>query len=122
MFQRRDRVVELVKQEISELLRTLKDPNLSGFITITDVVLSRDMKTARIFFSVLGSEEEKKETGKVLDRSAGYLRHQLRDRLSMKVIPSLEFRFDDTPARAQRVEDILTRIQKEDAPKPPKES
>lgn len=122
MFQRRDRVVELLRQELSELIRNLKDPNLSGLITITDVVLSRDMKNARIFFSVFGSDKDKKDSAKVLERSARFLHRQLRDRLSMKVIPSLEFRFDDTPERAQRVEDILTRIEKEEKPNPPRQS
>lgn len=117
MYQRRDRVVELLRQQLSELLGTLKDPNLAGIITITDVVLSRDMKTARVFYSVLGSAEEIKDTRKILDRSASYLHRRLRDRLSMKVIPFLEFRFDDTPARAQRVEEILDRIHREDQPK-----
>lgn len=117
MYQRRDRVVELLRQQLSELLGTLKDPNLSGIITITDVVLSRDMKTARVFYSVLGSNEEVKRTRKILERSVGYLRRRLRDRLSMKIIPVLEFHFDDTPARAQRVEEILDRIHREDEPK-----
>ena len=114
MFQRRDRVVELLRQQLSELIRTLKDPGLGGLLTLTDVELSRDMKTARVYYSVMGTDREKKDTAKVMERSSGYIRRQLRDRLSMKIIPNLEFHLDDTAERAQRVEDILDRIHRED--------
>lgn len=119
MFERRERIAELLKQEVSSLIRTLKDPRLAGLITITDLDLSKDMKTARIYYSVLGSDEDRKATVKILDQAAGYFYHQLKSRLSMRLIPFLEFRYDDTPVRAHRIEEILDQIHKEDAPEPP---
>ena len=118
MFQRRERVVELLKQEISSLVRTLKDPSLSGILTITGLELSRDMKTARVFYSVIGTEEDRKATAKILDRSINYIYHQLKDRLAMRIIPFLEFKYDNTPAQAHRIEEILNRIHEEDSNKP----
>src|SRR5271165_6301008 len=119
MFQRRERVVELLKQELSSLIRTLKDPKLGGLLTITGLELSRDMKTARVFYSVMGTEEDRKSTAKILDRSINYLYHQLKGRLSMRFIPFLQFKYDNTPAQAHRIEEILSRIHEDDSPKPP---
>lgn len=118
MYERRQRVAELLKQELSDLIRTLKNPKLAALLTITGLELARDMKTVRVFYSILGTEEEKKSTAKILDRSTGYLYHRLKERLPMKVIPFPEFKYDNTPAQAQRIEEILSRIREEDPQKP----
>lgn len=113
MFQRDERIVALLHEELSALVRSIKDPGISGLATLTSVELSRDRKTARIYFSVLGGAEDCESTTRALERAADYLRFRLKGALRLKVIPRLEFRYDDTPERAQRIEGILGRIEDE---------
>lgn len=118
MLQRDERIIALLQQELSALMRTIKDPGVDGLVTITDVSLSRDRKTARVFYSVLGNETQRRSTAKALDRAAQYLRYQLKSRLTLRIIPHIEFEYDKTPERAQRIEAILGQLSAE-APPPP---
>ena len=113
MFDRSERVTELLKQELSVLLRELKDPGIKGLLTITDLKLTRDRKSAVAFFSVMGRDEEKKSTGEALTRCVPFLRSRLRDRTSLRIIPKLVFEYDPTPERAQRIEKLLHDIEQE---------
>lgn len=112
-FQRRDRLVELMREEIALALRKVKDPRLSGFLTLTEVVLSKDAKTLTIYYSVMGSETDRLSTAKALESAAPFVHHQLRTRLHIKVIPSVKFEYDKTPERAGRVLELLTKIEQE---------
>jgi len=120
-FERRDRIVELVRQELAEVLRDVKDPRLSGFLTITGVELSRDMKKATAFYSILGTEEERGWSAEALKSAAPFIRYQLKLRLRLKTIPGVEFEYDKTPERAGRVLELLGMIEKDQAgfPIPP---
>lgn len=112
-YDRSERVAELLQQQISILLREVKDPGVAGLVTVTGLKLAKDRKNAVIFYSVLGSDEQKASTAKALARVAPFIRHQLRDAVQLRIIPQLEFRFDDTPERAQRIEEILSGLEKE---------
>ncbi|HAH08353.1 MAG TPA: 30S ribosome-binding factor RbfA [Elusimicrobia bacterium] len=116
MFSRSDRLKELFLHEISGLVSQLKDPGLSGFLTITGVELSTDSKIARVYYSVLGSALDKELTARALERSAKHLRSELIHRVAMKFVPKLVFVFDDTPEKAYRVESLLNRIHAETVP------
>lgn len=113
MYARSERLIELFRQEVSLLLREVKDPGLSGFVTVTDLDLSKDMKQATVYYSLLGTPAERKSTAAALERCAGFLRHELRERLHLKMIPQLAFRYDDTPERASKVDRIFQAIEKE---------
>lgn len=113
MFSRSERLKELFLHEVSALVAQLKDPGLAGFLTITGVELSADTKTARVFYSVLGSAMDRESTARALERSAKHLRSALIRRLDIKYVPKLVFVFDETPERAYRVETLLNRIQSE---------
>lgn len=119
MFKRSDRLKELFLQQVSTLLRDVKDPGISGLLTVTGVDLSPDMKNARVFYSVLGTAEDKERTAEALERAAPYLRQRLRERVRLKFTPKLSFRYDETPERAHRIEDLLARIKSEDPSAPP---
>lgn len=91
MSRRTDRVEEVCKEELSELLqRNVKDPRV-GFVTITSVRVSPDLKHAKVFVSVLGSEEEAKQSIEGLNSAKGYLKSLLGKHLKMKSMPDLEF-------------------------------
>lgn len=114
MFARSDRLRELFRAEITLALRGVKDPGLSGgLLTVTDLSLSPDMKTATVYYSVLGSKRQLESSSKALERASPYLRQVLRKRLTLKNIPELRFVFDDTPRRASRIDQILLRLERE---------
>ncbi len=113
MYDRSERVGEQLQQMIAALLREVKDPGVQGLITVTDLKLSRDRKSAVVFYSVLGTKVQRETTEKALERVVPFLRHQLRDRLSLRVIPKIVFEYDPTPERAQRIEKILSEIERE---------
>src|SRR5579862_5573756 len=113
MYDRGERVAELLQHEVTALLRAAKDPGLAGLLTVTSLKLSRDRKAAVIFYSVLGSDEQKASTAKALERIVPFLRHELRGRMSIRTIPKIQFEYDTTPERAQRIEDILAGLERE---------
>lgn len=113
MYDRGERVGEQLQQEIAALLREVKDPGVQGLITVTDLKLSKDRKSAVVFYSVLGTKAQRESTEKSLPRVAPFLRHQLREKLRLKVIPRIAFEYDPTPERAQRIEKILSDLERE---------
>lgn len=115
-FKRSERVSELLRHEISQMVQEIKDPRL-GFITITGVRLSDDLMDAKVFFSVLGSDEDRKLNSEILTRSVPSIRHRLGRKLeSLRKVPVLDFVYDETPARAQRVLSILNQLATEHKP------
>lgn len=113
MYDRAERLKELFKELITELLRQVKDPGLKGFLTVTGLDLSADRKTATVYYSVLGSDVERENAGKALDRAAPYLRELMKKRVTIKTIPNLKFAYDDTPKKASRIDALLHKLDKE---------
>lgn len=106
-----ERVNSLIRQEISELLqRQVKDPRLGSFITVTAVDTSSDMRYAKVFVSRLGGQEEKKETLGVLASAAGFFRRELASRLRLRRIPELNFQWDDSLGRGDRLLWLIDRV------------
>jgi len=111
MSRRIQRVGELLREELSHLLqRQLRDPRLSPLTTITEVKVSPDLSQAKVYFSVMGSEEEKVAVQQALEAASGYLRRELAHRLSLRRIPELSFHRDDSMERAARILSILDAI------------
>lgn len=105
-----DRVNQLIKEEISALLqRELKDPRI-GFITVTDVEVTKDLSQAKVYVSIFGSEEEWKATFDALVSARGFIRHWLRQHLRLRVIPTLLFRPDRSMAHAAHIQELLARL------------
>lgn len=118
MFSRSDRLRELFRAEIIKALQGVKDPGLSGFLTVTDVQLSNDSKTVNVFYSLLASAVQRESTQAALERAAPYMRQVLRKRMSIKLIPTIVFHYDDTPKNASRIDKLLLQIEDEDRPRP----
>ena len=112
-FKRSQRIQELLHEEISKLLqRGLKDPRV-GFATITDVELTDNLKHAKIYVSVMGSEEEKTNSLIGLKSATGFIRSWLGKNLSLRYIPVLEFIRDDTADRVEKISKILHELRPE---------
>jgi ribosome-binding factor A len=109
-FKRSARVGDQMKQEIADILmRKIKDPRI-GFVTVTDVELSDDLRNAKVFVSVYGGD--KKETFKGLNSAAAFIRSELGRRMTMRSIPEILFRFDDTVERGAHIMELLHEIEK----------
>jgi ribosome-binding factor A len=101
------RVGEMLRIEISELLvRGLRDPRL-GLVTVTDVQMSPDLKHARIYVSVLGSEGDRKNSLAVLNHAAPHLRHELAARMRLRAVPELGFHYDESIEYGARIEALI---------------
>lgn len=96
-----------LQQEISNILRVDIDDPLIGFVTITGVEMSPDLKHARVYFSVLGDEEQKRESAKGIRRAAKYIRGLIAERMDLRYTPTLRFELDETAEKAQRIEKLL---------------
>jgi ribosome-binding factor A len=108
---RLQRLSGLFREELSDLLlRQVKDPRLAQFVTITRVDITPDLRHARVYVSVMGSQEEKTSTLEGLAAAAHYLRRELNSRLSLRRIPQLSFRRDDSLEQGARVLDLLKDI------------
>lgn len=111
MSRRTERLNEQFREEISDLLlRQVKDPRLGVFITVTQVSVSPDLSHARVFVSVMGSAEEKQGALQGLDAAAAFIRHEMRQRLSLRRTPRLSFRHDDSMEQGAHILDLLDEV------------
>jgi len=110
---RHDKIVEAIRKEISIIIHDdLKDPRL-GIVTITRVELAADKRFAKVFFSVLGKEDEYKKTKEALDSSLGYIRKLIGERLKLRFTPELMFKDDKSTEYSVKIEKILNQIKDE---------
>ena len=110
---RPDRVGDQVRQELAELIaREVHDPGI-GFLTITRVKLTPDLQQARVFYTTLGDDRQRAETAKALRRASTFLRRQIGRRLRLKHVPELQFYYDESIERQDRIERIIQDIHTE---------
>jgi ribosome-binding factor A len=115
---RLDRVNQLVREEISYLLqRELKDPRL-GFVTVTEVDVAKDLRTAKVYVSVLGTEAEWQASLDALRSARGFIRNWLAPRLRLRAVPDLTFLPDRSMAHAAHIQSVLERL-RDEKPEPP---
>ncbi len=109
-YKRAQRVGDLIKEEISRIIQyELKDPGI-GFVTVTQVKLSDDLRHAKIFYSVLGGEEAKKESSSALRRACGFIQHEIGRRLRLKYTPEIYFLFDPSVEYGAHIETLIEKI------------
>ncbi len=113
MSQRPSRVGEQIREDLAELIaREVHDPGV-GFITITQVQVTPDLQQARAYYTTLGDVKARRETQRALERAAPFLRRQLGRRLRLRRIPELQFFFDESIERHDRIEQILQELKAE---------
>ncbi len=99
-----------LRRELGDIVRRLRDPRL-GFVTVMDVeVSSEDLGHATLFVSVLGETEEQVKAVAALNSALGFIRRELARRLTIRHVPELSVRYDDTSERAARVSSLLDRL------------
>ena len=108
MSRRTDRFNSIMRRDLSELLLTeVKDPRVSGFVSVTHVDTAVDYQFAKVYVSVYGTLREKQNTIDALQSAAGFLRRQLRGRLQTRQVPALRFMLDETLAEGNQMLDLL---------------
>ena len=113
-YKRKDRVGDLLKREIAQIIQNqLKDPGL-GFVTITGAKLSADLKQARIFYSVLGDEDSKEKTASALKRASGFVQNEIGRRLKLKYTPEILFQFDESIEYGAHIEELIEKIHRDE--------
>lgn len=107
-YSRSDRVGDLIRKEIASMMLhgEIKDPRI-GFVTITHVKLSPDMKEATVYFSQIGTEKEKEKSRVGLNSACGYIRRALAKRLDLRHIPNVRFLFDETLEYSEHIEKVI---------------
>ena len=114
---RHERVEEAIKKEVSIIIHDkLKDPRI-GFVTITRVQLSKDLRNAQIFYSVLGKEEDHKKTKLALDSATGFIRSLVAARINMRFATELIFKEDRSTEYSVKIEELLNKIKESDGDK-----
>ncbi|MBI4116099.1 MAG: 30S ribosome-binding factor RbfA [Candidatus Omnitrophica bacterium] len=113
MSRRTDKVASLIHIKLGELVTTkLKDPRI-GFVTITRVAVTPDLKEARVYYSVLGQEKEKSDAGRGLEHAAGFMQHEIADDLKLRFTPKLTFHLDESLEESLKIQKILRELEKE---------
>lgn len=112
MTRRQQQMSEFLREEVTDIIRSeLDDPRL-GFWTITRVEVPSDMRSARVYISVLGTDGERQETLKALRGAAGFIRTHLKPRMRTRTIPDLDFRDDRSMEHAEEIDRALKTIQR----------
>ena len=111
MTERMRRVNELMREVIGSAISTeLEDPRI-GFVTVTSVETSPDLRSARVYVSVLAGGDERRQVMEALAHSAGFVRHELAPVLGLREVPEIRFALDTSIERGARVEELLRKIQ-----------
>lgn len=113
MSQRIQKVQKVAREILGEAIQNLKDPRI-GFVTVTAVRISADLRHARVFVSVLGTEEERRATMAGLVSATPHLRAELGHEMRIKYLPELIFELDTGPETAERVEKLIRQIHEQD--------
>lgn len=114
MSRRQKQVGQAIRREMSDLLRRhVSDPRIQGIISVTEVEITADLMQAKVFISVLGTEEQKAEVFAGLDSASDYLRRELGARLRLRFVPRLVFLKDDSLERAEHLLQLIDQTSKE---------
>ena len=107
-----EKIQELMKQEISKIiLQELKDPRI-GFVTVTQVEVSRDLSLAKVYISIMGSEEQIEGSWKGLQSSLGFIRREVGHRIRLRITPELRFVLDKSLDYSDHIQKLLLQIER----------
>ena len=111
---RPNRIAEEIKREIINIIRNdIKDPRVDGLVSVTDVEVTSDLSYAKIYVSKYGTDWQRDEALKGLEKAAGYIRSELSKRLKLRYMPELIFKLDDSLTYGAKIETILNDINKQ---------
>lgn len=110
-----EKVQELIKQEVSQIiLKELKDPRI-GFVTVTQVDVTGDLRSAKIYVSLMGSQEQIKDCWDGLQKALGYIRREIGKRIRLRCTPELSFQLDKSLDYSVHIQELLSKIKDDEA-------
>ncbi|MBQ8391963.1 MAG: 30S ribosome-binding factor RbfA [Clostridia bacterium] len=112
-FKRTDRINEEVKKELSSIIRDLKDPRIPMMTSVVNVNVTNDLRYAKAFISVMGTDEEKKDCIKALKAAAGFIRREVGNRINLRCVPEFSFELDTTIEYGAHINKLLNDISKD---------
>lgn len=113
--QRPLRVSQSIKRELSDIIkRDLEDDRIAGIVSITEVECAPDCRSARVFISVFGGEDEQNNTIQALTEHTGFIRGEICRRLQLRFAPEMQFKLDHSLERGARVSDLINKISRGD--------
>lgn len=116
---RTDRLNSLLKEVISEVIRRdVRNPHVNELVTVTRVQISKDLHYAKVYISVIGTDQAKAETIEALRSAAGFIAVQSSQKVVMRYFPELTFKLDDSVDKHMRIEELLSKISKERESRP----
>ncbi len=119
---RTDRLNSLLKEVISEVIRQdVRNPHVTELVTVTRVQISKDLRHAKVYISVIGSEQAKIETIEALNSAAGFIAVHSSQKVVMRYFPELVFRLDDSVDKHMRIEQLINKINQERETRPHQE-
>jgi ribosome-binding factor A len=108
-----DRLRDQIRKVVSNVIQTkVKDPHL-GFVTVTEVELTKDLQAATVFYSIYGDEEAKRKSQAALQKARGFIQSELGREIRVRKVPVLEFQLDESTERGLRIQELLDRIDRE---------
>lgn len=114
-FSRSERVAEEIKKAVSQIINNeIKDPRVSGLISVTKVEMTKDLRHAKIFLSIYGEESEKQKVFEGLKNAEGFIRKELAHRVRMKFIPEISFKMDESIEYGIHIYKLLEEVQKQE--------
>lgn len=113
-MERTDRLNSLLKEVISEVIRRdVRNPHVAELITVTRVQISKDLRHAKVFISVIGDAQQKETTLAALQSAAGFIAVNSSQKVVMRYFPELKFKLDDSVDKHMRIEELLGKISEE---------
>ncbi|ELH8560540.1 30S ribosome-binding factor RbfA [Staphylococcus pseudintermedius] len=107
MNMRAERVGEQMKKELMDIINNkLKDPRV-GFLTIIDVQPTNDLSLAKVYLTVLGSDKERENTFKGLEKAKGFIKSEIGQRMRLRIVPDLQFEYDESIEYGNRIERLI---------------
>src|SRR5436190_2385402 len=113
---RKERLEQLLRREISDIIRReVNDPRI-GFVTVTDAEVTKDLSYAKVFVSVLGTSEQQEATLKGLNSATRFIRGEFGHRIKLRQVPEISFRFDTSIQQGARIHELLEQVKQEETP------
>lgn len=109
-YQRTDRISEEVKKHLSDIIRELKDPRIPLMTSVVSVSVTKDLKYAKAYVSIMGDEETKKEALKGLKSAAGFIRKEIGARVLLRALPEFHFELDNSIEHGAHINELLQSV------------
>lgn len=111
-YQRTDRISEEVKKNLSDIIRELKDPRIPVMTSVVSVSVTKDLKFAKVYVSVMGDDETKKAALQGLKSAAGFIRKEIGSRVLLRALPEFKFELDNSIEHGAHINELLQSVMK----------